>query len=261
MAKPARLDAELVRRGLVASRAQARRAIEGGSVTVRGVPATRTATMVSPDVPIALTPPPDPFVSRGAHKLEGALSHFDVVVEGRDWLDAGASTGGFTDLLLQRGARTVIAADVGYGQLHWRLRNDERVVVLERVNVRHLTRGDLPWEPGGVVADLSFISLSLVLPALVAVASDRADFVVLVKPQFEAGREAVGRTGVVRDPEVWRGVLENIREAAANAGLGLAGACVSPLVGPAGNKEFFLHLRAGAAGGQDVVEEALREAR
>ena len=230
-------------------------------MTVRGVPATTTATMVSPDAPIALTAPPDQFVSRGARKLEGALNRFDVVVEGRDWLDAGASTGGFTDLLLQRGAKRVIAADVGYGQLHWRLRNDERVVVLERVNVRHLTRGDLPWEPGGVVADLSFISLSLVLPALVSVAADRADFVVLVKPQFEAGREAVGRTGVVRDPGVWREVLDNVTQAAAGAGLGLAGACVSPLVGPAGNKEFFLHLRAGASGGHGFIEGALREAR
>lgn len=259
MAKPARLDAELVRRGLVGSRTEARRAIEKGVVTVRGIPAARPSTLVPPDVAIAVTAPPARFVSRGGDKLDGVLDGFDVVVEGRRWLDAGASTGGFTDCLLQRGASGVVAADVGYGQLHWRLRNDDRVVVLERVNVRHLRSHDLPWEPDGVVADLSFISLSLVLPALAELAP-AADFVLLVKPQFEAGREAVGRTGVVREPREWRAALERVAAAAAREGLGVAGAAASALPGPAGNREFFLHLRAGGDAGAGALERAIEEA-
>lgn len=227
---------------------------------MRGIPATRVATLVAPDAPIALASPPGRFASRGGDKLDGALDRLRVDVQGRRWLDAGASSGGFTDCLLQRGAAAVVAADVGYGQLDWRLRNDDRVVVLERLNVRHMTRADLPWEPDGVVADLSFISLSLVLPALASVAAAGADFVVLVKPQFEAGRGAVDRTGVVRDPVVWRGALDKVTAAASESGLGLAGACVSALTGPAGNKEFFLHLRAGAGGGADALERAVGEA-
>lgn len=224
------------------------------------MPATRATTLVGADVPIALESPPTRFVSRGGEKLDGVLDRLDVIVAGRRWLDAGASTGGFTDCLLQRGARLVVAADVGYGQLHWRLRNDDRVVVMERVNLRYLEADALPWEPEGVVADLSFISLTLVLPALSAAAAPGADHVVLVKPQFEAGREAVGRTGVVRDPDEWRGALERVASAAGDLGLGLAGAAASPLPGPAGNREFFLHLRAGASGGADLLERAIEEA-
>jgi 23S rRNA (cytidine1920-2'-O)/16S rRNA (cytidine1409-2'-O)-methyltransferase len=260
LTRTVRLDAELVRRGLAASRAEARRAIESGTVTVSGIPATRPAALVAPGAPIALAAPPARFVSRGGVKLDGALDRLGVAVGGKSWLDAGASTGGFTDCLLRRGAAAVIAADVGYGQLDWRLRNDERVVVMERVNVRHLAPGDLPFEPQGVVADLSFISLTLVLPALAASASEEADFVLLVKPQFEAGRATVGRGGVVRDPAAWRAALERVASSGRDLGLGVAGATASEIPGPAGNREFFLHLaRSGEADG-DPLRRALEEA-
>ncbi len=226
---------------------------------MRGVPASRPTTLVSPADPITLTAPAARFVSRGGDKLDGALARLDVEVGGRRWLDAGASTGGFTDRLLQGGAAAVVAADVGYGQLDWRLRNDERVVVIERLNLRELTPEHLPWPPQGVVADLSFISLRLVLPALVAVAEPGGDFVVLVKPQFEVGRAAVGKGGVVRDPELWVAAMEGVADTGALAGAGLAGAVPSAVPGPAGNREFFLHLRAGSNASRDVLEAAARE--
>lgn len=260
MTRTVRLDAELVRRGLVASRADARRAIESGTVTVSGIPATRPATLVAPGAPIALVGPPARFVSRGGAKLDGALDRLGVAVEGRRWLDAGASTGGFTDCLLDRGAEEVIAVDVGYGQLDWRLRNDERVVVMERVNVRYLRPEDLPFRPHGVVGDLSFISLTLVLPALAACARKDADFVLLVKPQFEAGRGAVGRRGVVTDAATWRAAMEQVASAGRELGLGLAGATASELPGPAGNREFFLHLRRGASADEGPIGRAVEEA-
>ncbi|MFN2586531.1 MAG: TlyA family RNA methyltransferase [Actinomycetota bacterium] len=259
MSKPARLDAELVRRGLAGSRAEAKSAIEQGKVVVRGVPASRATTLVSPADPIALAGPASRFVSRGGEKLDGALARLAVDVAGRRWLDAGASTGGFTDRLLQGGAAAVVAADVGYGQLDWRLRNDERVVVLERLNLRDLTRDDLPWAPEGVVADLSFISLRLVLPALARAAEPDADFVVLVKPQFEVGRDAVGSGGVVRHPDLWIAAMEGVVDAAAGSGLGLGRAVPSEVPGPAGNREFFLHLRRGAGAPRDVLAAAARE--
>ncbi|HEY7875690.1 MAG TPA: TlyA family RNA methyltransferase [Actinomycetota bacterium] len=260
MAARTRLDNELVRRGLATSRSAARRAIEEGAVVVGGLPAPRPATLVSADTPIQLrTTPATRFVSRGGTKLDGALDRLEVGVAGRGWLDAGASTGGFTDCLLQRGARGVIAVDVGYGQFDWRLRNDERVAVLERTNVRSLDPEALPWEPDGVVADLSFISLTLVLPALtLAAPSPEADFVVLVKPQFEAGRDALERGGVVRDPAAWSAALERVAAAAKDTGLGVAGAVPSSLVGPAGNHEFFLHLRRGASA-ELALERAVQE--
>lgn len=260
MSKPARLDAELVRRGLAGSRAEAKSAIEQGKVAVRGVPASRPTTLVSPADPITLTAPAARFVSRGGDKLDGALRRLAVEVAGRRWLDAGASTGGFTDRLLQGGAAAVVAADVGYGQLDWRLRNDERVVVIERLNLRELTPDRLPWRPEGVVADLSFISLRLVLPALVPASEDDADFVVLVKPQFEVGRDAIGKGGVVRDPALWVESMRGVLEAARSLGLGLAGAVASDVPGPAGNREFFLHLRRGADAAEDVMEAAARDA-
>lgn len=259
MSKPARLDAELVRRGLAGSRAEAKSAIEQGKVAVRGVPASRPTTLVSPADPITLAAPAARFVSRGGDKLDGALARLDVDVAGRRWLDAGASTGGFTDRLLQGGAAAVVAADVGYGQLDWKLRNDERVVVIERMNLRALTRGHLPWRPQGVVADLSFISLRLVLPPLVDVAEEGADFVLMVKPQFEVGRDAIGKGGVVRDPELWLASMRGVAEAARADGLGLAGAVPSEVPGPAGNREFFLHLRAGAGAGDEVLAAAAQE--
>jgi 23S rRNA (cytidine1920-2'-O)/16S rRNA (cytidine1409-2'-O)-methyltransferase len=166
-----------------------------------------------------------------------------VVVEGRRWLDAGASTGGFTDRLLIGGAHKVIAVDVGYGQLDWRLRNDPRVIVLERTNIRNLDAGELPWPPDGIVADLSFISLTLVLPTLVRMGRVDTDYVLLVKPQFEVGKQSVGKRGVVRDPDAHRSALLRVAQTARNKGLGWMGACPSPLLGPAGNREFFIHLR------------------
>jgi 23S rRNA (cytidine1920-2'-O)/16S rRNA (cytidine1409-2'-O)-methyltransferase len=259
MAARSRLDNELVRRGLAPSRTAAQRAIEAGTVVVAGLPAERPATLVSPDTPITLKTSRR-FVSRGGEKLDGALERLGVDVAGRRWLDAGASTGGFTDCLLQRGAAAVVAVDVGYGQFDWGLRNDDRVVLLERTNVRSLDPGALPWTPDGVVADLSFISLTLVLPALAAAAPDSAaDYVVLVKPQFEAGKAAIERGGVVRDPGAWRGALERVVRAAEALGLGIAGAVPSALAGPAGNREFFLHLRRGAAAAEDALERAVQE--
>ncbi|HWC14366.1 MAG TPA: TlyA family RNA methyltransferase [Actinomycetota bacterium] len=260
MAKPTRLDAELVRRGLVRSRGEAGDAIAAGDVLVNGVPVDRAATMVAPDVSVALRKRPRRFVSRGGDKLEGALHDLDVEVAGRRWLDAGASTGGFTDCLLRRGAAEVVAVDVGYGQFDWGLRNDERVLVMERLNVRDLRREDLPWSPDAVVADLSFISLRLVIPALAGVAREDADLLVLVKPQFEVGRSRVGKGGVVRDPALWRQAIDAVAGAAAAVDLGVAGATASPLPGPAGNREFFLHLRRGTAGGDQVIAAAIDRA-
>jgi 23S rRNA (cytidine1920-2'-O)/16S rRNA (cytidine1409-2'-O)-methyltransferase len=255
-----RLDSELVRHGLVTSRTAAQRAIESGSVIVGGLPAARAATLVSPETPISIRSAGPRFVSRGGDKLDGALERIEVAVEGRRWLDAGASTGGFTDCLLRRGAAAVAAVDVGYGQLDWGLRNDERVRVIERTNVRALDAATLPWEPDAAVADLSFISLTLVLPALAAVVPGHdADLVVMVKPQFEAGRGAIERGGVVRDPAVWRTALERVARAAATEGLAVSAAVPSHLPGPAGNREFFLHLRRAAAGDDGAIERAIQE--
>jgi len=228
-------------------------------VSVRGVPLPQPATLVTPDVSIVLEAP-QRFVSRGGDKLNGALAGLGVAVAGKRWLDAGASTGGFTDRLLQGGASAVAAVDVGYGQLHWRLRNDDRVMVLERTNIRDVRATDLPWSPEGVVADLSFISLKTVLPALADLATADADHVLLVKPQFEVGRDAIGKGGVVRDPELWRSSIEAVVAVAAACGLGLAGAVASHLVGPAGNREFFVHLRRGHDSRMEAIAEAVEAA-
>ena len=256
MTKPIRLDAELVRRGLARSRADARRAIEAGAVLVKGLVATKPTSMVSSVDPIALAGEGARYVSRGGEKLDGALKHLQVAIEGRRWLDVGASTGGFTDRLLQGGASAVIALDVGYGQLAWGLRNDPRVHVIERTNARSLEVEDLPFCPDGVTADLSFISLTVVLPALVACAVEDADFVLMVKPQFEVGKEAVGRGGVVRDPELWRESVARVVDAAETCGLGLEGVAPSPLAGPAGNREFFVHLRRGGQASRHAIDDA-----
>ncbi len=216
--------------------------------------------MVSREDPISLAAPSARFVSRGGKKLDGALETLNIEVEGRRWLDAGASTGGFTDRLLQGGARAVAALDVGYGQLDWKLRNDERVIVIERKNVRDLGPEELPWRPEGVVADLSFISLTSVLPPLVGVVEDDADFLLLVKPQFEVGKDAVGKGGVVRDPAWWRRAIERVIDAAGTLGLGLAGVALAEPPGPAGNREFFLHLRRGASASADAVDREIGRA-
>ena len=242
----ARLDAELVRRGLARSREQAGELVAAGLVAVAGQRASKAATQVARDAPITVTESGDPgYVSRGGHKLAGALRAFpELAVAGRNALDAGASTGGFTDVLLRAGAAHVVAADVGYGQLAWSLRTDPRVTVLDRVNVRALE--PLTPAPDLVVADLSFISLTLVLPALVAVATPEANFVLLVKPQFEVGKGRVGPGGVVREATDRSAAIEKVAGAAAELGLGARGITASPLPGPAGNVEYFLWLRRGA---------------
>jgi 23S rRNA (cytidine1920-2'-O)/16S rRNA (cytidine1409-2'-O)-methyltransferase len=242
-----RLDAELVRRELARSRDVAADLIEKRSVLVNGIPATKPATQVDAQTSIVIAGDRDDFVSRGGHKLEGALAHFSgVIVEGKRCLDAGASTGGFTDVLLRRNASHVVAVDVGYGQLAWELRQDQRVTILDRTNIRHLT-GEMVGEPIDlVVADLSFISLTLVLPALAAVSRSDSDFVVMVKPQFEVGREKLGAGGVVRDPALRKAAVIDVAESAYDVGLGTLGVTASSLPGPAGNVEYFLWLRRGA---------------
>jgi 23S rRNA (cytidine1920-2'-O)/16S rRNA (cytidine1409-2'-O)-methyltransferase len=259
MSRRQRLDAELVRRGLARSREQAAELIAAGRVAVSGQPAAKAASQVGADAPITIKQLSDEpgYVSRGGHKLAGALAAFGgLVVAGRRCLDAGASTGGFTDVLLRSGAEHVVAADVGYGQLAWSLRTDPRVTVLDRVNVRSLTPEQVAPAPGLVVADLSFISLTLVLPALVSCAAPDADFVLMVKPQFEVGRDVVG-AGVVRDPGLREAAVAAVAAAAGQAGLGVLGVTASPLPGPSGNVEYFLWLRRGAP---PLDDTALRQA-
>ncbi len=262
MVRRSRLDAELVRRGLARSREHAVALIAEGRVAVSGRAATKPATGVDPNTPVVVRTDPEApgWVSRGAHKLLGALEAFPVEVEGRRALDAGASTGGFTEVLLRRGAREVVAVDVGYGELAWSLRTDERVQVHERTNVRTLTPEQIGGPVDLVVADLSFISLRLVLPALIGCAAAGADLLPMVKPQFEVGRERLGGGGVVRDPAHRQDAVLQVARAAARIGWGTAGVVASPLPGPAGNVEFFLWLRrdAGAPREEDVrraVEE------
>jgi 23S rRNA (cytidine1920-2'-O)/16S rRNA (cytidine1409-2'-O)-methyltransferase len=264
MARRARLDSELVRRGLARSREQAQELVAAGRVSVAGTVASKPATQVEPAAPIVVREVRDQpdYASRGA--LVGALAGFTplgLAVAGRRCLDAGASTGGFTDVLLRAGAAHVVAVDVGYGQLVWPLRQDPRVTVRDRTNVRGLTLADLDGEPADlVVADLSFISLALVLPALRACATPDADFVLMVKPQFEVGREALGSGGVVRDPALRAAAVRTIAERAAELGLGVRGVVASPLPGPSGNVEYFLWLRAGAGPlTDDQLQHAIEE--
>jgi 23S rRNA (cytidine1920-2'-O)/16S rRNA (cytidine1409-2'-O)-methyltransferase len=262
MVRRSRLDAELVRRGLARSREHAVALIAEGRVAIAGRSATKPATGVEAGTPVVVrTDPEQPsWVSRGAHKLLGALEAFPVAVEGRRALDAGASTGGFTEVLLSRGAAEVVAADVGYGELAWSLRTDERVRVLERTNVRSLTSEQIGGPVDLVVADLSFISLRLVLPALTACARPDADLLPMVKPQFEVGRERLGAGGVVRDPAHRAAAVLEVGLAAAELGWGAAGVVASPLPGPAGNVEFFLWLRRDAGPLRDEdVQRAVEE--
>jgi 23S rRNA (cytidine1920-2'-O)/16S rRNA (cytidine1409-2'-O)-methyltransferase len=257
-----RLDAELVRRGLARSREQAAGLVTARRVLVAGQAAATPATQVDPGDPITVTEPAGPeYASRGGWKLAGALAAFSGLrVAGRRCLDAGASTGGFTDVLLRNGAAHVVAVDVGYGQLAWALRTDDRVTVLDRVNVRQLSPEQVAPAPELVTADLSFISLSLVLPALARCAAPDADFVLLVKPQFEVGKDRVGPGGVVRDPGLRREAVAAVATAGAELGLGVAGVVASPLPGPAGNVEYFLWLRQGAPGLRaDELDRAVAE--
>lgn len=269
MARRQRLDAELVRRGLARSRQHAGDLLASGRVSVAGQVARKAATQVQLAEAIVIRDGEagPHYASRGGHKLAGALDAFagdGLSVGGRRCLDAGASTGGFTDVLLQRGAGHVVAVDVGYGQLVWALQQDERVTVLDRTNARELTPVQVAPAPDLVVADLSFISLVLVLPALVRCSAADADLVLMVKPQFEVGRERLGAGGVVRDPTLHAAAVRAVADAATSRGLGVRGVVASPLPGPSGNVEYFLWLRAaeGADAGADtdaVIATAIRQ--
>ena len=253
-----RLDAELVRRGLARSRDHAADLIETRSVIVGGIPASKPATQVDAETSIKLQGERDDFVSRGGHKLAGALDSFpEISVQGKRALDAGASTGGFTDVLLKREVGHVVAVDVGYGQMAWEIRQDARVTVLDRTNVRHLTIEQIGDPVDLIVADLSFISLTLVLPALVSVSRTEADFLVMVKPQFEVGREKLGAGGVVRDPLLRKAAVQEVADSAYDMGLGCKGVVASTLPGPSGNVEYFLWLRRGA---NEISEADLQSA-
>lgn len=257
-----RLDAELVRRHLARSREHASELIASGRVKVSGAVATKPATGVTTDVAIVVVEGADgpDYVSRGAHKLIGALDAFGALglgVEGRRCLDAGASTGGFTDVLLRRGAREVVAVDVGYGQLAWRIQQDERVIVHDRTNIRDLAL-DVIGEPVDlIVGDLSFISLTLVLDALISVTGPDADMALMVKPQFEVGKDRVGKGGVVRDPGLRAEAVLDVAHAAEARGWGVRAVTTSPLPGPSGNVEFFLWLKRGES---QIDDEAITEA-
>ena len=240
-----RLDTLLVERGLAASRERARALVLAGSVRVDGQPASKAGTAVRPDAEISVATPDHPYVGRGGIKLAHALDTFGIQVPGRAALDIGASTGGFTDVLLQRGAVAVVALDVGHGQLDWKIRSDPRVHVLEHTNARTLNASDLAGRlPFDIVTiDVSFISLRYILPAVPPLIRESADIVALVKPQFEAGRAEVGRGGIVRDAAVQARVVDEVTAAANALGLTRAGMTESPIAGMEGNREFLLHLR------------------
>jgi 23S rRNA (cytidine1920-2'-O)/16S rRNA (cytidine1409-2'-O)-methyltransferase len=280
MAGRRRLDAELVRRGLARSREHAADLVTAGRVQVSGRPSVKPATAVEASVGIVVQGEPgDDYVSRGAHKLAGALDAFgcpsdisdggshpdgsrdrDIAVLGRRCLDAGASTGGFTDVLLRRGAAAVVAVDVGYGQLDWRLRSDPRVAVLDRTNVRSLTPELIAGVVDLTVADLSFISLRLVLDALTACTRDDGDLLLMVKPQFEVGRDNLGAGGVVRDPGLRSSAVRDVAAVAYERGWGVAGVTASPLPGPSGNVEYFVWLRRDATAlDEDDLQHAVEE--
>ena len=252
-----RLDIEMVRRGVARSRSEALRLIEERRVTVGGSPAAKASRMVDPAEAVVVAGNPPRYVSRGGQKLEAALAGFGITAAGARAIDVGASTGGFTDCLLQHGAGTVVSIDVGRNQLHERLRADPRVASYERTDVRGVDMAVMGGPAPLVVADLSFISLRLVAPHLVRLAT--ADIVALVKPQFEAGRAEADRgKGVIRDPEVWRRALAGVCRAVVDAGAAIMGVMVSPLTGAEGNVEFLLHARVGpGAGGPADIEEVV----
>jgi 23S rRNA (cytidine1920-2'-O)/16S rRNA (cytidine1409-2'-O)-methyltransferase len=238
-----RLDLLLVRRGLAPSRERASALILSGVVLVNGQTADKAGAQVPENAEVALKEPDHPWVGRGGIKLAHALDVFGVEIDGRDALDIGASTGGFTDVLLQRGAARVVALDVGHGQLDWRLRNDPRVVVVERANARTLEPGDLPGAVDIITIDVSFISLRHIFPRLPALLRSGGEVIALVKPQFEAARHEVGKRGVVRDQEVQTRVVQEATLAAAEVGLVRVAMTESPITGDSGNREFFLHLK------------------
>ncbi len=252
MAPRRRLDAELVRRELTTSRTEAQHLIGANRVLVNGSVADKSSRQVSPADAVVVSGPPARFVGRGGEKLHGALADFGLDVAGLRALDAGASTGGFTDCLLQRGAREVIAVDVGHGQLHERLRADARVINLERTNIRHITTDAIGGPVDIVVGDLSFISLRLVIPPLVAVCQPEASMVLLVKPQFEAGRSEVSKgRGIITDPAIHERVKAEVADAFVEAGCTIRGWTRSPITGADGNVEFLIHALAPHAEGSD----------
>jgi 23S rRNA (cytidine1920-2'-O)/16S rRNA (cytidine1409-2'-O)-methyltransferase len=246
MKKAPRLDTVLVERGLVASRERARAMILAGQVRVNGHPVTKAGAAVRGDAVVTIDEPDHPYVGRGGIKLAHALNVFGVTAAGRTALDIGASTGGFTDVLLQRGAAHVVALDVGHGQLEWKLRTDPRVFVLERLNARTLTPEQLPPDHRRfniVTIDVSFISLRQILPVLPPLVTTTSDVIALVKPQFEAGRADVGKGGIVRDADVQARAVNDVTMAAQHLGFTKAGLTESPITGMEGNREFLLHLR------------------
>lgn len=243
-----RLDAELVRRGLARSRENAQELIEGGFVSVAGIPARKSATQVDDQSSITIRDRKEEYASRGGFKLAGALDAFpELRIAGRRALDAGASTGGFTDVLLRRGASAVVAVDVGYGQLSWELQKNPLVEIHDRTNVRDLSLAKIGIGVDLIVADLSFISLRTVLPALKSIANEGADLLLMIKPQFEVGRERLGAGGVVRERELRKSAVLGVAARALELGLGVSGVVASPLPGPSGNVEYFLWLKEGAA--------------
>lgn len=270
--KRRRLDTEIVRRKLAASKADAAALVDAGRVTVSGAPATNPGRFVGPDEAVVILDEPPRFVTRAGAKLASALERFDLSVENARVLDAGASGGGFTDCLLQNGARQVVAVDVGYGQLHERLRTDPRVEVRDRTNVRNLAPGDLGPPLDLVVADLSFISLRLVIPQLIGQSHAGTNLVLLVKPQFEATRDEASRgKGVIRDPEVWRRVLIETTDELRSRGADVLAGAVSPVRGAEGNVEFLVHAALPEDGApreagalidvDDLVAQAVRRNR
>ncbi len=259
-----RLDALLLEKGLAVSREKARAMIMAGEVQIDGKIADKPGLKVRPETEVAIAAVRQPYVSRGGLKLEGAIGDFQLDFNGKIVLDVGASTGGYTDCALQHGARKVFALDVGYGQLDWTLRNDPRVVVWERTNIRYFKLSDLGDKVDIITMDVSFISTTLIFPVLKQLLHEHGEIVSLIKPQFEAGREKVGRNGVIKDPGIHREVLEHCIIAAQTEGLNCIGLTYSPIMGPKGNIEYFIHLRADAEVMTDIkarVDEVVRRAQ
>ena len=244
MAQKERLDIVVTEKGMFRSRSQAKRAIMAGLIFVNGQREDKAGTQISPDAEIEFRGDKNPYVSRGGFKLKKALKVFDVNPADKKVFDIGASTGGFTDCLLQNGARKVYAIDVGYGQLAWKLRQDERVEVLERCNFRHLEKDELPVEVSLVVTDVSFISLRLIAPGIKQFIKQNGDFIALIKPQFEAGKERVGKNGIVKDPVVHRDVIEGLSDFFIKEGFRPIALNYSPITGASSkNIEFLIHLK------------------
>jgi 23S rRNA (cytidine1920-2'-O)/16S rRNA (cytidine1409-2'-O)-methyltransferase len=245
MSPKIRLDTLLTQKGLAESRQKAQRMIMAGIVRVNGQLVDKSGTMILSDAEVNVVGKSCPYASRGGLKLQGAVEEFNIRVNGSVALDIGASTGGFTDCLLQHGAKKVYAVDVGYGQIDWQLRNDERVVVMDRTNARYLTPEDFREKMDFIVIDVSFISLTKILPATIGILKEQGEILALVKPQFEVGRREVGKKGVVRDPQKHKSAIDSVLKAAEKLGYACYGIIRSPITGPAGNVEFFVRLRQG----------------